>query len=126
MDAYDQLNELVTILQKWRDIQNLQNGTTLPAIQPRDVYELVNEQPEMLQEILNLSRENPLQLGFTESLPDAFTANYVEQLRGDWRFLPSDYNLFDGDYNAIVRYFQGRDSLSKLNAKQRGILDSLL
>ena len=126
MDAYDQIHELITVLQKWRDVQNLVNKTTLPPIQPRDIYEMVNKQPEMLQDVLNLARHDPLQMGLTESLPNDFTDNYVEQLRSEWRFLPSDYNLFDGDYNAIVRYFQGRDSLSKLNVKQRGILDSLL
>ena len=93
MDSYDQLNELVVILQKWRDITNFTQGTKLPPIEPRDVFEIVNQHPEQLQDVINLARSDPRSMGITDHIPDDFTESYVQELLKEWRSLPSDYNL---------------------------------
>ena len=125
MDTFDTINELVNILQGWRDATSSAMGIQLPPIQPRDVMEMVNEQPEMLQEVINLARKSPERLGLTDAVPDEFTDNYVQMIRDEWQFLPSDYIVKDADYNALRKYFEGENTFFQLNERQRTYLDYL-
>ena len=121
MDTFDTITELVDILQGWRNVTN----PSLPPIQPKDVLEMVNEQPEMLQEVINLARKEPSMMGLTDSIPDDFTSSFVKEIREDWRFIPSDYVVKDADYNALRKYFDGDRSWFELNERQRTYLDYL-
>ena len=122
MDTYDSVNELVLILQKWRDLENSTMGLNLPPVEPLDVMTMVNYEPDTLQNVLNVARENPDRLGLTEALPDEITENYANEIRNEWRFIPTDYHVRDADYNSLVKYFRNERGYSQLNGRQRTLL----
>ena len=88
MDTLDEMDELVKILQAWRDVTNATSNANLPPIEAVDVLEIVNEQPEMLQEIINLARMQPDVMGLTDHLPDDFTPTFKRFASSGVFYLP--------------------------------------
>ena len=127
-DTVGLLNELVTILQKWQNIDTFINGSEPHQIVYRDVFQMSNEHPEAFADLIKLARDQPSRLGFTENTginPQEYTDSFITHLTDEFRLLPSDYILQTQDFNAARDYFRGDKLLSELSAKQQQVIRSL-
>ena len=125
MDGFDQINELVTLVQKYRNFEAFLGGEPYNTVTPQDVLTIMNEHPGELQDMIDLARDRPQQLGMTDSETSSFTEGYVDELLQEWRFLPSDINLMEQDYNEVSDYFRGRKLKSQLSEANQDLIESL-
>ena len=123
--GFSEIIEIVTLLQNFNDLAAKVSGTPPEVVQPRDILQMLNENPGSLQQIMNMARDNPSYYGMTESETSGFSSDYVDDLFNQWRFLPSDYNLALEDYNALDAYFRQNKQLSSLSDRQLDLLESL-
>ena len=125
MSGFDVINNLVTIMQKFENLEAMRNGTTPSTITAQTVLQLVNEQPEKAQLFVDAAKRLPEEFGMTAAEAQDFDVDSIKQLFDDWRFLPSDYNLQLQDYNAIADYFLAKRPLSSLKDSQRDLIYAL-
>ena len=128
-EGFDQLNELVTLLQNYRDMENMELGVPSEKVSPHDVLTLINEDERTFTDMINAARKHPRMFG-EQSIGPALTdemanPDYIDTLRNEWRFLPSDIMLQHSDSAAIKEYFYGTKRYSDLTEVQSNILDAL-
>ena len=119
MEGYEKLNEMIALLQNVQDA-NPHLGVS-HVVTAQDVLEYVNEEPETLQELLEMGKS----LATDEYVGENITPNFVADLVDEWKLLPSDIKLLNLDYRAIRDYFDRTTTYAQLTERQQGYLESL-
>ena len=123
--GFDEINELVTVLQNYRDTQNMFAGD-MPPVTPYDVLQMLNDDTTVFDSMMEQVRAHPGMYGEGEMLgKDMASPTYVQRLHDEWRFLPSDITILETDYNQIVKYFRNEITGAQLTEKQFDVLESL-
>ena len=58
MEGFDEINELVTVVQNYRDMQNLVNASELPPVSPYDVLQMLNDDPTVFDSMMTLTNNH--------------------------------------------------------------------
>ena len=87
MDGFDHMNELVTLLQKFEDIESLRAGEVAAHITPQAVLTMVNENPEQFQDIIARVRDNPASYTMTKSEVSPYNEKTVQDIFDQWSCL---------------------------------------